>query len=167
MRHTLLRPVAPLPEAGALSLRAGAAGVLTAEYRGVTKPVTVRQAFPWSEPVQYLSLRDADDKEFALVEDVRALDDGSRAALEGAMALAGFVLEVTGVESIEEEVEMRHWKVVTRQGPRSFQTRLDDWPREVPGGGLLIRDVAGDLYHVKAPESLDERSQTLLWAFVD
>ena len=166
MRHTLLRPVAPLPEAGALTLRAGA-GVLVAEYHGVTKPVTVRQAFPWTEPVEYLSLRDADDKEFALVEDVRALDADSRAALEAAMALAGFVLEVTRVEAIEEEVEMRHWTVITRQGPRSFQTRLDDWPREVPGGGLLIRDVAGDLYHVKAPESLDARSQELLWAFVD
>jgi hypothetical protein len=48
-----------------------------------------------------------------------------------------------------------------------FQTRLDDWPRELPGGDILIRDVAGDLYHVPDPEALDQRSQELLWAFVD
>ena len=31
---------------------------------------------------------------------------------------------------------------------RTFQTRLDHWPCELPGGGLLIRDVAGDLYYI-------------------
>ena len=48
-----------------------------------------------------------------------------------------------------------------------FQTRLDAWPRRVPGGGVLIRDVAGDLYYVADPESLDKRSRDLLWVFVD
>jgi len=85
MRHTLLRPVAPLPEAGSLSLRAGVDGALTAEYQGTIKAVTVRQAFPWTEPAQYLSLRDEKDEEFALVEDVRELASASRAALESAM----------------------------------------------------------------------------------
>lgn len=28
---------------------------------------------------------------------------------------------------------------------------LTDWPREVPGSGIVIRDVAGDLYHAKEP----------------
>jgi hypothetical protein len=37
----------------------------------------------------------------------------------------------------------------------------------VPGGGLLIRDVAGDLYHVPDPSDLDRKSRELLWAFVD
>jgi hypothetical protein len=34
-------------------------------------------------------------------------------------------------------------------------------------GGLLIRDVGGDLYRLPAPETLDARSRELLWAFVD
>ncbi len=48
-----------------------------------------------------------------------------------------------------------------------FQTHLDDWPRETPGGGLLIRDVAGDLYFVPDPGGLDGGSREWLWAFVD
>jgi hypothetical protein len=32
--------------------------------------------------------------------------------------------------------------------PWRFQTPRDEWPREVPGGGLLIRDVAGELYFI-------------------
>jgi len=99
------------------------------------------------------------------VADVRELDAASRAALERALAEAGFVLEVERVTSIEEEFELREWQVQTRQGPRSFQTRLDDWPRQTPGGGLLVRDVAGDLYHVPDPETLDAQSRKLLWAF--
>src|SRR6266480_2862312 len=91
----------------------------------------------------------------------------SRAALETALAVAGFVFEVTRVLEIEEEVEIRRWQVETRQGPRTFQTRLDDWPRTLPHGGLLIRDLAGDLYHLAAPEQLDRQSRELLWAFVD
>jgi hypothetical protein len=38
---------------------------------------------------------------------------------------------------------------------------------QVPGGGFVIRDVAGDLYHVAEPAKLDAKSQKLVWAFVD
>ena len=68
------------------------------------------------------------------------------------------MLEVTRVVSIDEEVEIRQWTVETRHGPRSFQTHLDDWPRLLPGGGLLIRDVAGDLYRLTVTE-LDKKSR--------
>lgn len=130
-------------------------------------PVTVRRCFPWSEPGRFVSLRDGNDREVALVRDPAELDWRSRRALETALAAAGFVLEVTRVHSVTEEIEIRHWVVETAQGARTFQTRLDDWPRELAGGGVLIRDVAGDLYHVPAPDRLDPASRELLWAFVD
>jgi Domain of unknown function (DUF1854) len=133
------------------------------------RPVAVRlrQCFPWSQPGLHLSLRDDEDREVAIVDDPAHLDDESRGALEQALAEAGFVLEVTRVTSIEEEVEIRQWVVETEQGPRSFQTHLDDWPRTLPSGGLLIRDVAGDLYRFASPQTMDKRSRELLWAFVD
>src|SRR5436190_24161452 len=113
------------------------------------------------------ALRDDDEEEFALVADVSELDALSRRVLEEALVAAGFVFEVTRVIAIDEEVEIRHWRVETRQGARTFQTRLDDWPRLLPHGGLLVRDVAGDLYHLADPKALDKRSRALLWAFVD
>ena len=81
--------------------------------------------------------------------------------------MAGFLLEITAVREVSEEVEIRCWTVETRQGPRRFQTRLDDWPVTVTGGGLLIRDVAGDLYHVPDPEALDGASREWLWAYAE
>ena len=150
-----------------ITLRSSGDGRLFAIVGGEAVAVRLRQCFPWSEPNRHLSLRDEDDEEVALVEDPASLAPESRHALEQAVAEAGFVLEVTRVLSIEEEVEIRQWKVETRQGPRSFQTHLDDWPRTLPMGGLLIRDVGGDLYLLAAPGERDRRSKERLWAFVD
>jgi hypothetical protein len=142
-------------------------GQLWALRSGEERRVRVQRCFPWSRPTQYVSLRDDDENEFALIRDSSELDPDSRDVLERALAEAGFLLRIVRVLEIDEEVEIRSWKVETHHGPRTFQTRLDDWPREVPGGGLVIRDVAGDLYHVPAAGRLDKRSRDLLWAFVD
>jgi hypothetical protein len=150
-----------------LMLRTGADGRLIVILGDEAVGVRVRQCFPWSEPHRHLSLRDDEEREIAFVEDPARLESQSRCALEHALSVAGFVLEVTQVVEIEEEVEIRQWTVATAHGPRSFQTHLDDWPRVLPGGGLLIRDVAGDLYRLPEPCELDRKSRDLLWAFVD
>lgn len=132
--------------------------------------VQLRQCFPWSQPTRYLSLwsgSGSDERELALVEDPAALSPESRLAIEHALATAGFVLQVTHVLSVEEEVEIRDWKVLTRHGPRSFQTHLDEWPRMLPDGAQLLRDVAGDLYRLPPSAELDKASRKVLWAFVD
>lgn len=149
-----------------LTLERRTDGQLWATVGDTEAPVRVHRCFPWSEPGRFLSLRDDEHEEVALVHGLEELDDESGRVLEGAIAEAGFVLEVTRIVNVDEEVEIRTWEVDTRQGPRSFQTRLDDWPTDVPGGGIVIRDVAGDLYHVADPESMDERSRGWLWAFV-
>lgn len=166
MESTAVRRTERRP-ATVLQLEFRSDGSLWATREGEQRPVSVRRCFPWSEPTQHLSLRDTDEEEFALVRDPAELDPRSRAALERALAVAGFVFEVTRVLEIEEEVEIRRWRVETQQGPRTFQTRLDDWPRTLPHGGLLIRDLAGDLYHLGRPAALDRQSRDLLWAFVD
>ena len=55
----------------------------------------------------------------------------------------------------------------TKAGPRTFETRLGSWPRKLEGGGVLIQDVAEDLYHIRDTTALDEASQKLLWAYSD
>lgn len=151
----------------ALALEQRADGRLWAVRGGDARPVVVRRCFPWSRSERYVSLRDDQHREVALIKDPAELPEASRAALENALAEAGFLFQVTRVHSVDEEVEIRHWRVETRQGERLFQTRLDDWPRALPGGGFLLRDVAGDLYRLPEPARLDPKSRELLWAFVD
>jgi hypothetical protein len=164
---TLEKPLPAVRDKPSVALRNHGDGRLVAVIGERTVPVKLRQCFPWSEPTRHISLRDADDKEVALIDSPASLDAESRQALETALAEAGFVLEVSRVIDIEEEIEIRRWTVETKQGKRSFQTHLDDWPRVLPGGGLLIRDVAGDLYRLADPAKLDKKSRALLWAFVD
>ena len=165
--NTLEKPIPAYRERKAIALKNHGDGRLVAVVGERTVPVKLRQCFPWSEPTRHISLRDTEDKEVALIDAPASLDAESRQALELALAEAGFVLEVTRVLEIEEEIEIRQWTVETQQGDRSFQTHLDDWPRMLPGGGLLIRDVAGDLYRLADPKRLDKKSRALLWAFVD
>ena len=150
-----------------LRLERGADGQMRAHHAGRSEPVRVVRCFPWSEPGRFVSLRDFDDEEVALVHDPADLDPVSRKTLESALAEAGFVLQVEEILEIEEEIEIRTWRVRTAQGLRRFQTPRDEWPRELPGGGLLVRDVAGDLYHIARPDALDAASQRRLWPFVD
>lgn len=154
-------------ECATLALERRDDGQLWARIGDEERAVRVHRCFPWSEPGRFLSLRDTDNEEFALVSSIADLDGGARSILESAVAEAGFVLQVTRIHDVAEEIEIRTWKVDTIQGERSFQTRLDDWPAEVPGGGIVIRDVAGDLYHVVDPDGMDEKSRRWLWAFVD
>ncbi|MGH7530090.1 MAG: DUF1854 domain-containing protein [Gemmatimonadales bacterium] len=152
---------------GPLTLEIRTDGSLWAMRDGEERAVWVRRCFPWTEAARFVSLQDAGDDEFALIRDPAELDPASRAALEHALALAGFIFEIRQVVEIDEEVEIRRWVVETGQGRRSFQTRLDDWPRRLPDGGLLIRDLTGDLYRLARVAALDARSRELLWAFVD
>lgn len=150
-----------------LTIELSSDGRLIVRTHGERHAVTVSRCFPWSRPSTYLSLRNGDGEEVALIEDPVTLDTSSRAALETALDEASFVFGITGVSDLDEEVELRTWRVRTDRGERRFQTRLDDWPRRLPDGGLLIRDVTGDLYRIDDVAGLDRRSRSLLWAFVD
>lgn len=134
---------------------------------GEETAVRVLRCFPWTSPRQYISFRDHEDNEVALVTDLDELDEESVRVAELALVEAGFVMEIESVISLEDEFEIRNWKVETRQGQRTFQTKCDDWPREMESGGLLFRDVAGDLFLIAEPDRLDERSRRLLSAFLD
>jgi uncharacterized protein DUF1854 len=142
-------------------------GRLVARRAAAATPVRPVRCFPWSGPAGYISLRDDDHQEVALVADLADLDHPSRCLLEEDLAQAGFVLQVVRIGVVKEELEIRTWKVETQQGPRTFQTARDEWPRPLPGGGLLLRDAAGDLYLIPPPAQLDARTRRILWAFVD
>src|ERR1051325_10672137 len=100
MTTTVVSTQAP---AHALQLERRADGRLWAVRDGAERAVWVRRCFPWSEPARFVSLRDDDEEEFALVADPAGLDPASRRVLEEALVAAGFVFEITRVTAIEEE----------------------------------------------------------------
>jgi hypothetical protein len=142
-------------------------GRLTHQGKGAASPVRAVRCFPWTNPGGYVSLRDDEHVEVALVVDPGELDPASRALLEEELTQAAFVLRITRIVKVKEELEIRTWRVETDAGPRTFQTARDEWPRPLPGGGLLLRDAAGDLYLIPETAALDTNSRRVLWAFID
>jgi Domain of unknown function (DUF1854) len=95
------------------------------------------------------------------------LDLSSRSALERTLRQAGFVFTVTSIEKVEDEFELRTWSVNTHQGRRSFQTKLDEWPRILENGAVIIRDLSGDFYQIEDQADLDPVSHKLIWALTE
>ena len=157
----------PDTEEAELRLERRTDGQLWAVLADKETPVWLRRCFPWTAPAKFVSLRDREEEEVALVRDLDELEPDSRRVLEASLAEAGFVLEVTGVAKVEDEIEIRTFHVQTKQGARRFQTLRDEWPRPMPDGGILLKDVAGDLYLVPDPKRLDGKSRERLWALLD
>ncbi len=158
---------APSPGEDPPRLRRDDDGSVRLCRNGAETRVRLHLCFPWTEPERFLSLRDEEGNELLLVEDPGTLDRDSREILRSMIEESRFVFPITAIESADPDFELRVWKVRTRGGPRRFQTKLDDWPRPLPDGSLLLRDIAGDLYRVENPERLDSKRRRILWAFLD
>ena len=156
----------PKRSSGSITIQRGSNGQLTVIHGETSVTVRVCRCFPWTQSNRYISLRDDKDHEVALIKDLHELDVKTREVLEQALIEAGFVMEIISIESLLEVFEIRNWKVQTVQGARTFQTEMDVWPRTLPNGGFLIKDVAGDLFYIAEPGALNEKSQKLLWALV-
>jgi hypothetical protein len=143
------------------------AGQLLLQSQDGSIPVAPVPCFPWSEPNNYISLRDESGAEVGFVHSATELDHSSRSALERTLRHTGFVFTVTSIEKVEDEFELRTWTVNTRQGRRSFQTKVDEWPRILGNGAVIIRDLCGDFYQIEDQAALDPASRKLIWAFTE
>lgn len=128
--------------------------------------VNVKRCFPWSQPDHFFSLRDDDGKEVMLVEKLDDLSHSSRRALLSVLRESGFVFTIEKVLVVEQEFDLRYWKVETSQGRRKFQTEVDDWPRSLSEQSFLIQDLAGDLYFIENEKELDEKSRALIEPYI-
>ena len=130
-------------------------------------PVNPCPCFPWSEKGQFISLRDDEGNELALIEDVATLRPEDQTRIHEALDAGQFTFEITRIDEIERDFELRVWKVDTNRGKRKLQTMLDDFPQIMDDGKVLITDLAGDLYEIRDRSKLDKASQKKLWAFTD
>lgn len=157
----------PASSAAELKIEKRQDGRLWTKHEGKDVALRVRPCFPWSDPDRYVSLRDDNDNEIAMIEDLDSLTAATRDLMTHALAQSGFVMEIEAVLAMNEEFEVRTWQVRTCQGTRRFQTKRDDWPSTVGANAMMIRDIAGDLYCIRDANSLDPHSRKLLAPFID
>ena len=128
--------------------------------------IFIKKCFPWSEPNRFLSLRDKDDNEICLIESLEDLDTETRETIKKYLEIVEFVMEITEIRKIEEDLELRRYEVQTVQGARIFQTELESWPEIRVDGSILIQDVGGDLFRIRSVSKLDQKSQKILQTYV-
>ncbi|MBT7610799.1 MAG: DUF1854 domain-containing protein [Bacteriovoracaceae bacterium] len=128
--------------------------------------VNIKKCFPWSHQDKFLSFRNKDDEEVLLLPDINQLDDRSREDLLQFLSQSDFMMKITDIISIEEEVELRNFKVITSSGIRNIQTKLDDWPKILKNGSVMIQDLCGDTFVILSIEHLESAARKLIGTYV-
>ena len=150
-----------------LQLKLGKQKELIAKKDGKEYRANVKLCFPWSQQERFYVLQNEKGEEIASIDDANSLDQNSRRAFDHALIEESFVIDVTRIDEIKDDYELRLWEVKSVLGLRRFQTKLDEWPQRLSNGDLIVRDVSGDIYRIRSETALDKKSQKLLWAYAD
>ena len=142
-----------------------ASGELTAEIPGRDEPVRdakVARCFPWSIPNSYISVRDADGKEVALLETLDELDRESWQVVEHELSRRIFNPRIRRVSSMKREFGITSMTAETDRGEVTFQIRSRDDVRVLSPTRALFRDVDGNTYELPDLGALDPASRKRL-----
>ncbi len=124
-------------------------------------PVAVRlvRATPRTAPHGAVSALDQKKREVWWWPSLDALDPASRELADAELAERYHEPEIVRIVRIEPLFGGWHWAVETTVGPRRFVLRNPDRTLDPQDGGrLLLRDVLGNRYVIRAPERLDPLS---------
>ena len=123
----------------------------------------VKCAFPLSRRHEYVSLRDGNNAEIGLIENLHDLDRDSRRIAEEEIERRYFLPEITAIRGLNGHFGTYDWDVETDRGPRTFHTRgRSENIVSTPPHRVLITDVLGNRYKISDTTRLDRRSAWLL-----
>jgi len=119
--------------------------------------VWLKQCFPKTMPMSYLSVLNQDDKEVLLINKLTDINIDSQNVISKYLKFKNYKIEIIDIMKISEEYGVRQWEVLSSKGNRVFQTAIQDWPK-VNGSLVTIEDINNDVYFIDQskinPESL-------------
>lgn len=125
--------------------------------------VTVRQMFPVSRPRLFLSIRNKDDEEVGVIQDLGEFPSELQALIEDDMQHHYFVPEITEIHELKDEHGYFMWDVETTSGHREFYTKgPSESVRIRDGSRIFITDVEDCKYDIPNYLKLSKASQALL-----
>ena len=119
----------------------------------------VARCFPWSLPATYISIRDKEGKEIALLKTLDGLDPGSRKLVEDELREMIFNPEILRVSEWKREFGVTSICCETDRGEVTFQIRSREDVRVLTSTRALLRDVDGNIYEVRDLSKLDPASR--------
>src|SRR4051812_25027303 len=73
--------------------------------------VRIRRAFPWSNPDQFISLRNPEGKELLLIEDLTTLPEALRTLIENHLTTTSFIPRINRVSHVDVRFGYQQWSV--------------------------------------------------------
>jgi len=151
----------PLPSAASFELVVDEQSKLVLKRPGEedVRDVRVRRAFPWSNPNQFVSIRNADGKELLLIESLTGLSENVRRTIEQTLTQSVFIPRITRVDEVDVRFGYQQWKVQTDRGPVEFRVQEREDIRFLPDGRFSLRDADGNVYELPPLTQMDEHSR--------
>ncbi len=123
------------------------------------KKVKVARCFPWSLRDEYVSIRDEDGKEIALLRSLDEADPASRRLIDQELREKVFVPKIRRIIRYRAEFDVVYITAETDRGEVTFQIRSRDDVRVLSPNRAVFSDVDGNVYEVEDLTALDRASQ--------
>jgi hypothetical protein len=139
-----------------------AAGQIVAHVAGRSEPVVdvrIARCFPWSVPETYISIRNKDGKEIALLKTLGELDETSRAVVEEELRDKVFNPKIRRIKDYRDEFGVTSITAETDRGEVIFQIRSRDDIRQFSATRALFGDADGNVYELVDLNALDPASR--------
>jgi len=120
--------------------------------------VHLYRSFPLSEAGRYISVRDEEDEEIGIIEDLAAFPQKTLRLLEEELERRYFTPVIEEIRSLKQEFGYTYWEVGTDSGVCRFTVKVgDNTVRVLSGTDLLIFDVDGNRFELPNYEKLESR----------
>ncbi|MBM3241026.1 DUF1854 domain-containing protein [Candidatus Poribacteria bacterium] len=124
--------------------------------------VRTMRAFPLSNPGEFIILRDKEDNEVGLIENINELNSKYKKVLEEELQKSYFIPQITKIKNLEEKFGISEWEVETNKGAHTFNVRNREEVRLFSSGRVLIKDADGNRYEIPDYRRLDPKSIAFL-----
>ncbi len=113
------------------------------------------RSFPLSREKEFISVRDHEDKEIGMIEDLKSYPRRTAKLLEEELERRYFTPLIEKIQSLKQEFGYTYWEVVTGSGFCRFTVKVgDNSVRFLSETDLLIFDVDGNRFELPEYEKL-------------
>ena len=113
--------------------------------------VGIYLTFPLTEPEEYISVREADEKakEIGIIENLSQLEKDQQDMIREQIRLRYFMPVITKVLDIRDEYGYAYWNVTTNFGACRFTTRMSgDAVLLLGDARMMVTDIDGNRYEI-------------------
>lgn len=123
------------------------------------RQVIARRAMPWSRPTEFISLRNKDGNELAMIESLDAVPSEARRQIQAFLERGTFVPKITGIETVNMEHGYQLWDVTTDAGKLQLRVQEREDIRFLSETRFNVKDANGNVYEIPNVNDLDAQSQ--------